>query len=40
MMFGSEKMARLTKTLKAHFEESAQLEKAIREILQRLGYGL
>ena len=33
MMFGSEKMTRLTKTLEVQFEESARLEKAIRENL-------
>jgi len=38
-MFEAEKMTRLTKTLEAQFEESAQLEKAIWENLQRLGYG-
>jgi type I restriction enzyme M protein len=40
MMFGSEKMARMAKTLEAQFEESARLEKAIRENLRGLGYGI
>jgi Type I restriction-modification system methyltransferase subunit len=35
----AEKMARLTKTLKDQFTESARLERAIRENLKRLGYG-
>jgi hypothetical protein len=39
MMFGFEKMARMAKTLKAQFEESARLEKAIRGNLQGLGHG-
>jgi len=39
MMFETENMARLTKTLEAQFEESARLEKAIRENFQGLGYG-
>jgi hypothetical protein len=37
-MFGSEKRARLTKTLEAQFEESARLEKAIRQSLRKIGY--
>jgi len=32
-------MALLAKNLEAQFEESARLEKAIRENLQGLGYG-
>jgi hypothetical protein len=35
MMFGSEKIARLTKTLEAQFVESARLEKVIRENLRK-----
>jgi hypothetical protein len=38
-MFETEKMARLTKTLEAQFEESTRLEKAIRENLRELGCG-
>lgn len=32
------KMQRLTQKLEEQFKESARLEKAIRESLQRLGY--
>lgn len=35
-----EKMKRLVAQLNAQFEESVRLEKAIRENLQDLGYGL
>jgi type I restriction enzyme M protein len=35
-----QKIKRLTVTLEAQFTESAKLEKAIRQELERLGYGL
>jgi type I restriction enzyme M protein len=36
----AEKTARLTKLLEEQFAESAKLEKAIRENLQKLCYGV
>jgi hypothetical protein len=38
LSFIDKRREKLTKTLKAQFEESARLEKAIRENLARLGY--
>lgn len=35
-----EKVQRLTAKLEEQFKESARLEKAIRDNLQELGYGL